>query len=141
MFLKPKKRKHVTELVLGNPSSYQSAWHVDDNGTHLTISSIIEGLDGGHGQDLRALYRSFSKYVHWGIEGFAAYLSRTPSGYSMDIQSEPRDALGAMAMGFQSCIQTFLLLSVHFKLKRDQEALAALKQEYLRTMNDLKLND
>ncbi len=141
VFLKPKKRKQVTEQVLGNPSSYQSTWHVDDNGTHLTISSIIEGLEGGDGQDLRALYRSFSKYVHWGIEGFAAYLSRTPSGYSMDIQSEPRDALGAMAMGFQSCIQTFLLLAVHFKLSGDLESLSALKDEYVKAMNSLRLAD
>jgi len=135
MFLKKRAKQNVTDEVLGNPSSYQDVWHVGDDGAKLTISAIIKTLDEEDGPKLREMYGSLSKYVHWGIEGLAPHLSRTPSGYSIDLQSEPRDALTAMAMGFQACMQTFLLLTVHFGLDTEQKNLSGIKNEYVRELS------
>lgn len=136
VFLKPQAKRSVTDQVLGDPRSYFEVWHVGDDGSRLTISAIISTLDDDDGPELRSLYRSLSKYVHWGIEGLAQHLSRTPSGYSLDLQAEPRDALTAMAMGFQACIQTFILLAVHFSLSSDIETLGVLKNDYLAALQD-----
>lgn len=136
IFLKKKAKQNVTDHVLGDPSSYQDVWHVGDDGARLSISAIIETLDGEDGPKLREMYGSLSKYVHWGVEGLAPHLSRTPAGYSIDLQSEPRDALTAMAMGFQACMQTFLLLAVHFKLDQELTNLSAVKNEYVRALGE-----
>ncbi|MCB9610084.1 MAG: hypothetical protein H6716_26090 [Polyangiaceae bacterium] len=135
IFLKKKARQNVTDQVLGDPSSYQDVWHVGDDGARLSISAIIETLDDEDGPKLREMYGSLSKYVHWGVVGLAPHLSRTPSGYSIDLQSEPRDALTAMAMGFQACMQTFLMLAVHFKLDQEVTNLSAIKNEYVRDLS------
>ena len=131
VFLKKRARKSVTDQVLGDPNSYLEVWHVGEDGDRLSIAAIIESLDGEDGPKLRSMYRSLSKCVHWGVEGLAPHLRRTPSGYSIDLQSEPRDALTAMAMGFQACVQTILLLTVHFGLDDERESLSAIKSEYV----------
>ena len=126
VFLKSGPKKNVTDHVLGNPDSYRRVWTVDSDGDHLTISAIIEGLDA----DLKRLYSHFSRNVHWDIVGMAPYLSRASSGYEIATR-QPGDALQAMAMGFQACVQTFLLHAVQFELPEELTALDVLKNDYV----------
>ncbi len=126
---KERASKDGLDSVIGDPKSYQDVWHIDVTGKRHSVSSILGDELGDEG--LRDLYGYFSQYVHWGVDGIAKYISRTDSGYEVNPQAQPRDALSAMAMAFQACIQTFILLAVHFKRIGDQKTLRVLREDYL----------
>ena len=132
-FLRSKHRNNPSDQVFLEPNCYYHVWHLGADGEPLKISDAINELD----PDLRKLYAHFSKLVHWGVSSIAPYMTPTDSGFAVDTQSQPRDALQAMTMGFQACIQTFILLSVHFNLSDDQEALGTLKDDYIAALQGL----
>lgn len=123
-FLSSKARKNKDAGKRLPEDPYVRSWYEPNS-----LADIFEQIKGAKPLYER-IYRTESERTHWSVGSLGRNIRRTERGVTYAGDSSPEDDATALAVGFQSLVETLLDIDEHLQLGRGGE-ICSLRDRYV----------